>query len=311
MKNNKRTNKSISGNKRNKKNIKNNKTIKKNVFKKNVRCAPKSSNNGFSCISNEKLFQLKDDWNRNKDDKINTTNPREIWLFLYKKYQDDCLRESCLIKKSSIDTNKKIEMMRESFAPKVPNEWNDDPTSWLSSNDIIKVMNQYEKAYQNFKFIGPSPIDFDKKLGFNQCVWNELCNLSISQLKNMGKTIIGIIFNLDPHYKGGSHWVSMYIDINTKELYYFDSVGTIIPKRIERLKKSIISQCNYLDIPLKFDQLYPKIEHQKENTECGMYCLYFIIKMLKKEKKWNDFLTTRVPDEEMIKFRNIFFNKKL
>ena len=35
-----------------------------------------------------------------------------------------------------------------------------------------------------------------------------------------GKTNIGIIFNLDPHYKQGSHWVAVFIKVRKKEIYY-------------------------------------------------------------------------------------------
>ena len=54
-----------------------------------------------------------------------------------------------------------------------------NPYAWLNSDDIIKVMNQYEKKYKNFKFIGPSPIDFQDKKFYGNCVWEELCNFSI------------------------------------------------------------------------------------------------------------------------------------
>ena len=145
-------------------------------------------------------------------------------------------------------------------------------------------MEQYDHAYPEFRFIGPSPIDFDKKLAFNQCVWNDLCNIDIGQLIQNKKSKVGMIFNLDPHYKDGSHWVAMYFNSKTGEIYYFDSVGDKIPKQIKTLKESIVDQCSHLNIKTNFDELYPKTEHQMRNTECGMYCLYFIIMMLTEKK---------------------------
>ena len=50
--------------------------------------------------------------------------------------------------------------------------------TWLNSTDIENIMQQYEDAYPNFEFIGPSPIDFDKVLMNNKCVWDELCKLN-------------------------------------------------------------------------------------------------------------------------------------
>ena len=87
------------------------------------------------------------------------------------------------------------------------------------------VMEQYERAYPKFRFVGPSPIDFDKKLAFDQCVWNDLCNMDVAQLIQNNTEVVGMIFNLDPHNKDGSHWVSMYFNVPRGELYYFDSGG--------------------------------------------------------------------------------------
>jgi hypothetical protein len=35
----------------------------------------------------------------------------------------------------------------------MPDEWKSDPDAWLSSDDILHVMKQYEKAYPDFKFL--------------------------------------------------------------------------------------------------------------------------------------------------------------
>ena len=49
-----------------------------------------------------------------------------------------------------------------------------------------------------------------------------------------------------------------------------------------------------------------KVSHQKKNTECGVYCLFFIIEMLKKEKPY--MFEKEIPDEKMEKFRKEYFN---
>ena len=299
----------------NKNKIKRTKTrkVNKNIKKRTLKCAPKSSSNDFSCYSNSHLFELKKAWNKSKKLKIKTNNPKEIWKFLHNQYKDKCGKESCWIKEAEIPDKFKKKMIKTAFAPKAPNEWKTNPNTWLSSTDIIKVMEQYERAYPYYRFIGPSPIDFDKKLAFNQCVWNDLCNIDVSQLLQNKKKVVGMIFNLDPHYKDGSHWVAMYFNTDTGELYYFDSVGDKIPHQINRLRQSIQEQSKNLNIKTKFDELYPKVEHQMRNTECGMYCLYFLIMMLTKEKTWKHFKSSkkRITDEEMEKFRKVFFNRDL
>ena len=99
--------------------------------------------------------------------------------------------------------------------------WKKNPEEWLNSVDIEDVMKQYEKKVPTFMFIGPSPIDFDKHLLYGECVWDELCKFKLENILKKGKNKIGIIFNLDPHYKNGSHWISMFIDIRKKFIFFF------------------------------------------------------------------------------------------
>jgi hypothetical protein len=54
-----------------------------------------------------------------------------------------------------------------------------------------------------------------------------------------------------------------------------------------------------------------KVRHQYGKSECGMYCLYFIITLLEETNKPEKFLNKkiRIPDKEMEKYRDIYFNK--
>jgi hypothetical protein len=58
------------------------------------------------------------------------------------------------------------------------------------------------------------------------------------QIKN-GKTHIGVIFNLSPHTSSGSHWVSLFIDVKERVIFYFDSAANKMPKEINVLKDRI------------------------------------------------------------------------
>ena len=166
-------------------------------------------------------------------------------------------------------------------------------------------MKQYEHAYPSFTFIGPSPIDFNKKKLFGQCVWNDLCNFELETYIKRGKNKIGIIFNTDPHYLDGSHWICLFINLEQNYIYYFDSQADATPKEITKFIKKIKSQANKLDINLK--KYKNKTDHQKTDTECGMYVLYVIIELLKNNKTPQNF-DKRVPDKDMEYLRKVFFN---
>jgi hypothetical protein len=286
---------------------------KSNKLKK-LQCSPKDKNkiNKFSCYTDETLIKLRDLWNeRHPDNLIKTNNTQEIHKKLANNLSNVCNKESCWLKQKF--TNHKLdEQFSDSFAPESPDEWKKNPNEWLTSSDIINVMKQYEKAYKCFDFIGPSPIDFDTKKMFGECVWDELCNFNLAEQIKNGKTKIGMIFNTHPHTKPGEHWLSMFINIKKGKIFFFDSVGNKIPEQIMALVNRIIEQGNNLNpkINFIFDQNYP-VEHQYENTECGIYSLYFIIHMLE-DKITEHYLKTHILRDDYIeKFRKIYFNDDL
>ena len=279
-----------------------------------LRCSPKEKNkmNNFTCYTDESLYKLRNLWNkRHPDEVINTNEPREIWNKLNNYMKNVCNKESCWLKQNftagSVDNE-----LKDSFAPESPPEWKTNPNEWLSSMDIIKVMKQYENAYKCFEFIGPSPIDYDKKKIYGECVWDELCHFNLADQVKKGKTKIGIIFNLDPHYKSGSHWVSMFINVKKKQIFFFDSAGDPIPNQIMKFVDNIIEQGQMLrpKIIFEFDQNHP-VEHQYGDTECGIYSIYFIVHMLE-DKITSHYLKTHIlKDEYMQNFRKVFFNDSL
>jgi hypothetical protein len=171
-------------------------------------------------------------------------------------------------------------------------------------------MKQYEKAYKCFDFIGPSPIDFDTKKLYGECVWEELCHFNLKQQIDKGKTKIGVIFNTDPHNKPGQHWMSLFINIKKKQIFFFDSVGDKAPRQVMKLVNRIKKQGNAIGIKFEFDQNHP-VEHQYGNTECGVYSIYFIVHMLEDKLTEHYFKTHILKDEYMEKFRKIYFNDSL
>ena len=113
------------------------------------------------------------------------------------------------------------------FRPRMPDRWYANPTEWLSTSDIRKVMLQYSAAYPSFLFIGPVPLDFaaprDEKMG--TCIAQALCNVNLSKWYASGIRTVGIVFNLDPHDQPGSHWTALYCNMKTGMIAYYDSFG--------------------------------------------------------------------------------------
>ena len=282
---------------------------KKKIKKfKNDRCAPRADNETleYSCYTSSTLHKLKEIWNaRHPDVKINSNDTRQIWEKLKELLASSCNKESCWLKHKCIKEGVDKSVINNAFSPTAPKEWKRKPTSWLSSVDIQKVMKQYEKVYRCFEFIGPSPVDFDDHKLYGECVWEELCKFNILETIKKGKTKIGIIFNLDKHTQGGSHWVGMFINTRRRKIVYMDSYGDEPPTRIIKLANRIQDQSE------KFGKRYDfpiiNTRHQYSNSECGMYCLHFIIEMLK-GKPWTYFRDNKIKDKKMKKLRKIYFN---
>ena len=282
------------------------------VFKK-LKCAPGTEESSYSCFNSEALLKLRNNWNsRHPDVQISTDDPKEIWKSLKVNMENVCNNEYCWLRQKFMENNVSNELLSYTFAPKSPKSWLKNKNEWLSSVDIEKVMKQYEKAYKNFIFIGPSPIDFDTHISNGECVWNELCTFNLKNHLTKGKKKIGIIFNTDPHYKEGSHWISLFINIHQENnyIFFFDSNGDKIPSEINTLCDKILNQGNDLNIE-NFKLYENSRSHQRTNTECGMYSLYLIIELLTENHNIDHFMNTWIKDKTVENFRNKYYNKEL
>jgi len=217
--------------------------------------------------------------------------------------------EHCLLDKADIDENSK-KNLRTYLRPRRPQKWDEDPDMWLDNFNIEHVMKQYEASLPWFRFLGIFPIDFSapdpyKKDGQQQCLYKETCELNLMAEYNKGIRGIGLIFNLDPHYKGGSHWVGLYINLMNKNkpfVGYYDSYGYKTPPLIARLMRSFKLQVKGCTLG------YNARRFQYGNSECGMFSMYYIICMIH-GISFRDFCKDSVKDEFMLDLRKVLFAK--
>ena len=131
-----------------------------------------------------------------------------------------------------------------------------------------------------------------------------MCELNLNREYDKGKRGIGIIFNLDPHFKGGSHWVGLYINLENKEnpfAGYFDSYGYKTPTLIARLMRSFKLQVSTCDLGFNARRF------QYGDSECGMFSMYFLICMLS-GISFKEFCKDAVNDKFMLDLRKILFS---
>ena len=225
-----------------------------------------------------------------------------------------------LLMRLPLPEDEKIRLAAQYLRPAMPEAWRDDPDMWLDSNNIRDVMKQYEEARTDFKFLGPYPIDFAspdpyantpvgsmsglanaKAKAKDKCLIGEMCSLNLKAEAAAGKEHIGIIYNLDPHYKNGSHWVANYINIPKKQCYYFDSYGMKPPKEIYKFMQWLGIQ----EPAISLGWNGKRFQHLQ--SECGMYSMYFIDRMLAQEP-YLKFCRRAPPDRFMLDMRDWMFS---
>jgi hypothetical protein len=255
-------------------------------------------------------------------------------------------KERCLLKHSTeLTEEEKKKILKDHFRPAMPAEWVSDPDMWLASTDIEAVMRQYEEAVPSFKFLGVVPIDFSAPDPYQEevkdpyeiekvagqgtpsqgtpsqgpseslvqggaaaaarkqrCLADEFCTVDLKKELTAGIRTIGAVFNLDPHDKNGSHWIACCILLDTKAIYYFDSYGLPPPAQVSRFMRSFILQDAGLTLK------YNGRRFQFGNSECGMYCMYFLICMINRVP-FKTFVRHTVPDKYMLELRGVLFSQ--
>jgi hypothetical protein len=293
--------------------------------KRKEKCSPYANGRSIvngSCFTKGIVMDLKNTFNKqNLTNQIKSNNPEEVYNMIKKKLPY-CKKESCWIQEVA-NPRIKHKLLSLLFAPPQPTEWRLNPSAWLSNIDILDVLTQYEKTFPNFYFIGPSAIDYNYRdpENNNKCVCPKLCNFSLQDNFKQKKNKIGIVFNLDKHNQSGSHWVSLFIDIKDKFVFYFDSTSDTIPTEVNTFISTLQEQGKHMKPEIIF-KLYEnsKTEHQKGNNECGMYSLFFNITMLTREIKGKKIDKTqlinlflgregRIRDQEMNNLRDDYFSK--
>jgi hypothetical protein len=305
-------------------------------------CSPDNEKNGYTCFNRDSLQTIIKAYNNNHKDKIRNyenKSDQQLWnLIDGRMKQKKCYSEWCWVEQQFVK-NLKDSKLKGSFRPNMPREWKKNPSAWLSTTDIQRVMKQYETAHDDFHFVGPVPIDFDSKYDIGKCIVNELCNVNIVKMHEKGKTKLGVVFNLDAHDEPGSHWVSMFADTKQRNVFYYDSYGLPPPDEIKKLMVRLSEQG--IKIPInrsnsnklggsasssstgnlllgtnteqtnpKFGTYYNNVRHQFKNSECGVYSMHFLSEFLN-GKTFSQIINNRVNDEEINKKRKFFYKNDL
>ena len=114
------------------------------------------------------------------------------------------------------------------------------------------------------------------------------------------------MFNTDTSDGPGEHWIAAFCDIRPELEYprmtYFDSYAHKPEPQIVELMTRWQGQWDVVSGQQPMRLSYNTVQHQKKDTECGMYCLYFHWACL-----MNLPMDKPIPDDVMNAFRNLLF----
>lgn len=218
--------------------------------------------------------------------------------------------DHCVLDRANVG-GAETKRLRRTLRTRRPTAWATKPNQWLDNYNIAGCMRQYEAAVPWFRFLGVFPIDFSAPNPYRhggeggaKCLHAELCNLQLRAEYDKGHRGLGAVFNLDPHYKGGSHWVGLYADLHDIEkprISYFDSYGYKTPAMIARLMRSFTLQIPGCELGFNARRF------QFGDSECGMFSLYFLICMIH-GIPFRTFCKDSVKDGFMLELRKVLFS---
>lgn len=282
-----------------------------------------NSDQMYTCLSLEELQLIANDFNQ-------TVNRQAIRLkqsksALYKDIRkhlatycgDNNNYEYCWVEQKFISHNTKSKLS-SALRPKKPLEWYKNKYTWLNTLDILDVMKQYEQHYGDFRFMGVYPIDFQSTYPDepSRCIGKVFCTFDVyTHVLNEGSTRFALVLNLDHHDEPGSHWVSIYCNLDPSKLnfgiYYYDSVATEPPPEVvafmNQVQKQVTERQDKKSKHAKFEVAYNRVQKQTENSECGVFSMVFLTQMLKQKYGFQHVCEHMRRDEDMNQIRDILY----
>ena len=295
-----------------------------------TKCAPTKKYENESCFTLESLKHIAKAYNNHHTDKVNINTSKSKLVDQLEDKIKTCSDQTCWTRQKfleELDMKVLEDIQEKTFLPLGPSK----KYGWLSTTHINEVIDQHHDIHKDFLFLGAVPYDFEELPQL------EISTLDFKKLEQDGKTKISMVINLDEHNKQGSHWVSLYTDLAKNQVYFFDSVGRAPLKRIRKFINRITKYLyekkyhkqlhindvlkelkNYknekskkyvhMDNLLKggFDIRYNNMQHQFDDSECGVYSINFILRLVNGES-FDSVINDITKDDDMNMNRKNYF----
>lgn len=240
--------------------------------------------------------------------------------------KSECNDDSCLVEK--IETTLHPKDALKALA-KVKPSGPAGNTDWLSDKnlgDVLKRMHAINPEFLPVQYQMSDFVDYVDETSSSDL------NVDILEIKNLGNTnkqfkrliaqglnCIGSVINTDRRGQPGRHWFCMFVDWRKSPITveYFNSSGDPILPSVGQWQLSTCSDLKKIfpNKEVKCIDVMNGCQIQQSNTECGVFCLYYIWHRTRgipytsftTPDSWQKIIDGTDPDHAMIKFRSLLF----
>lgn len=217
------------------------------------------------------------------------------------KNELNCDSESCVLthvklKNKGIDTRGILDEFFKAEGPR-------NSIELLSNFNIDDVLENYRKKFPKFYHVNYQTIDFAEHN-------TELATINfVDMLKNKEYDCLGVVLNTDVSTGPGKHWFALFVDMRKSPITFefFNSSGRLPVQEMQIWLIEKVVACRKEGVDAE-NIIASKIQHQKKDTECGPYALFYIWSRLNNVPV-EVFEKRRITDEEMIEFRKVIFRE--
>ena len=200
-----------------------------------------------------------------------------------------------------------------------------DKYTWLSNSHLDQIQDHFKKYFKNYyySYIHMSDLVMVDH-NYIKHVKDEILSIKEIDFVKLLKEepnfkYYGVIFNTDTSDKGGQHWFSIFMNLDTNSagsltnpltIEYFNSAGTKIMSNLKefftklalQISKELNKTCIFVQVT--------NIQHQSSDTgTCGCYALFYLYSRLNgvpyQEFNNKQFI---INDDIIVQIRQMFFN---
>ena len=293
---------------------------------------------GCPCASREIVLQIPDiidldkaigDTKHTNSPSLPNANTKEAKIMRKAAVALGCDSELCVLTSSEVKSAIGSDVINKEIAVKFKETGPRNGNEWLSNINIDKTLQKWAVEFDDLYVYSFCMSDFYKTKGSLAVI--KICDILDGKVPQ--KTAAGMVtrpckrmccvLNTDVSTGRGIHWVCIFVDTtrNPISIEYFNSAGNPpflnATKWMEQTRAELLKCQPHGEDPaasahssLQRKQVetlsVTSVPHQESDSECGVYCLFYIRKRLE-GTPYSYFMDKRIPDSEMTEFRKYLF----